>query len=99
MQIIKVVKSDRKGKKYVAYISDGKEIHFGSDLSTSFIEGASEDKKDAYLKRHLANSVEKYRVDNLVMSPALLSTYLLWGTPILNDNIKILNGMLKKKIK
>ena len=95
--ISQVIKSDRKGKKYNAILTDGKEIHFGSDVSQTYVEGASKQKRDNYFKRHLANPVEKEHVENLVMSPALLSAYLLWLTPSLENNIKTLNKELRKK--
>jgi hypothetical protein len=94
MQILKVVKSNRKGKKYTAILDTGKEIHFGSDVSQTYVEGATKEKRSAYLKRHLANPVEKHHVENLVMSPALLSTYLLWNTSSIEKNINILNKLL-----
>jgi hypothetical protein len=98
MKIINVVKSDRKGKKYTAILDNAKEVHFGSDVSQSYVEGASDEKREAYLRRHMANSVEKHRIDNLIMSPSLLSAYLLWGsTRNLEDNIKILNRLIKDK--
>ena len=95
MQIINVVKSNRKGKKYTAILSDGKEIHFGSDVSKTFTEGASREKKNNYLKRHLANPIEKHNIKKLVMSPALLSASLLWNTPNLKKNIELLNKKIK----
>ena len=97
MQILNVVKSNRKGKKYTAILDTGKEIHFGSDVSTTYVEGASKEKRANYLKRHLANPVEKHHVENLVMSPALLSAYLLWSGPSLEKNIEVLNKELRKK--
>lgn len=97
MQILNVVKSNRKGKKYTAILDTGKEVHFGSDVSTTYVEGASKEKRDNYLKRHLANPVEKHHVENLVMSPALLSAYLLWSGPSLEKNIEVLNKELRKK--
>ena len=97
MQIINVVKSNRKGKKYTAILDTGKEVHFGSDVSQTYVEGASKEKRSAYLKRHLANPVEKHHVENLVMSPALLSAYLLWSGPSLEKNIQVLNKELKNK--
>ena len=97
MQIINVVKSNRKGKKYTAILSDGKEVHFGSDVSKTYVEGASKEKRAAYLARHLANDVERERVEKMIMSPALLSAYLLWGGPSLEKNIQVLNKELKNK--
>jgi hypothetical protein len=96
MQILNVVKSNRKGKKYTAILDNGKEVLFGSDVSQSYVEGASDEKRESYLRRHMANTVEKHRIDNFIMSPALLSAYLLWGsTRNLDDNIKILNRLIK----
>jgi len=95
--ISQVIKSDKKGKKYKAIITDGKEIHFGSDVSETYLDHKDKNKRANYLKRHLANPVERERVENLVMSPSLLSAYLLWNTPSLAKNIEILNKELKKK--
>ena len=96
-QIIKVEKSQVKGKKYVATLDDGKKINFGSALSTTFVEGATSQKRYAYQQRHLANTVEKHRIENLIPSPALLSYYLLWNSPDLQYNVKVLNNKLKTR--
>jgi hypothetical protein len=40
---------------------------------------------------------EKQLIDNLVPSPSLFSMYLLWNTNSLQNNVKILNDMFKKK--
>ena len=95
VQIVKVEKSQVKGKKYVATFDDNTRINFGSDVSTTFVEGATSQKRYAYQQRHLANTVEKHRIENLTPSPALLSYYLLWNTNDLQANIKILNNKLK----
>ncbi len=95
--ITRVVKSTRKGKKLTAILSDGQQIHFGSDVSQTYTEGASKEKRDAYMRRHMANAVEKHHIENLVMSPALLSAYVLWNTPDMAQNIKILNKKLRSK--
>ena len=91
MKILKVVKSDKKDKKLKAILDNGKEIHFGSDVSQTYVEGASKEKRDNYLKRHLANPIEKRLIQNNVMSPSLLSAMLLWNTQSLEKNIEILN--------
>jgi hypothetical protein len=94
MKILKVVKSDRKDKKLKAVLDNGKEIHFGSDVSKTYTEGATKQTRDNYLKRHLANPIEKRLIQNNVMSPSLLSAMLLWNTPSLEKNIEILNKKL-----
>jgi hypothetical protein len=95
VQILNVVKSSRKGKKYTAILSDGKEVHFGSNVSRTYVEGASKQKRDNYMVRHLANPIERNRIKNNILSPALLSASLLWNTPSLERNIAILNNKLK----
>jgi len=95
VQIIRLERSKTKGKKYTAILNDGKKINFGSDVSTTYVEGASKEKKESYIKRHLGNDVERNRINNLILSPALLSYYLLWNTNNLEENIKILNRKLK----
>jgi hypothetical protein len=95
MKILKLEKSTKEGKKFKAVLDNGKKVDFGSSVSQTYVEGASKQKRDNYLKRHLANSTEKNRIENLVMSPALLSAALLWNTPNLKKNISILNNKLK----
>jgi len=95
VQILRLERSKVKGKKYTAIFDDGKRINFGSDVSTTYVEGASKEKKESYISRHLANPIEKHRIENLIPSPALLSYYLLWNTNNLQENIKILNRKLK----
>jgi hypothetical protein len=96
VQILDVVPSHRKDKKFKAVISDGREIHFGLKGSVTYIDGASSDKRNAYLKRHLANKTENNLISNLIMSPSLLSAYILWNTNDIAKNINILNTMLEK---
>ena len=95
MQIIKVQKSDRKGKKLKAMIENGRIIHFGSDVSKTYTEGPTKQKRDNYMARHLANPIERNRIKNNILSPALLSASLLWNTPNLERNIAILNNKLR----
>jgi len=97
VQIIGITKSTVKGKKYTAIFDDNTRINFGSDVSTTFVEGATSQKRYAYMKRHLANPIEKYRIENLIPSAALLSYYLLWNTNDLQANIRILNNKLKNQ--
>jgi hypothetical protein len=98
MQILKVEKSDKPGKKLVAKISDGSMINFGSNVSQTYTEGATKQKRENYLKRHLASPIEKKRIKGLVMSPSLLSAELLWGeSRSLKKNIKTLNDKLIDK--
>jgi hypothetical protein len=91
--MIQLLFSERPDKRFVAIYED-KVYYFGSPTGTTFIDGATEKQKDNYKKRHYANAVEKHRIDNLIMSPALLSWYLLWNTRDLAENVRLLEGML-----
>jgi hypothetical protein len=93
MKIVSLEKSNRKDKKYKVEMSDGKLYHFGLKNSISYVEGATKQKRDAFLARHLNNPLEKKLIENLVPSPALFSVYLLWNTPSLENNIKLLNRL------
>ena len=97
IQIIEVLPSHRKNKKYKAIINDGTQVHFGLKNSNTFIDSASIQARNAYLARHLANKVEKQLIGNLVMSPSLLSAYILWNTNDLEKNVEILNSLFKNK--
>jgi hypothetical protein len=94
MKIVSLEKSNRKNKKYKVIMSDGKEYHFGLKDSITYVEGASKEKRDAFLIRHINNPLEKDLIENMIPSPALFSFWLLWNTNDLNKNIKILNKKL-----
>jgi hypothetical protein len=93
MKIVSLEKSNRKDKKYKVIMDDGKSYHFGLKNSISYVEGATKQKRDAFLARHLNNPLEKKLIENLVPSPALFSVYLLWNTTSLENHVKILNRM------
>jgi Family of unknown function (DUF5754) len=99
-QIIKLVKSEKKDKKYTAILSSGKKISFGLLGSVTYVEGGSEEKRKAYIARHEGNPREKQLIKSLTISPALLSRYILWGeSKNIEKNISILNSLLKNKNK
>ena len=93
MKIVSLEKSNRKDKKYKAVMSDGSSYHFGLKNAITYVEGATKQKRDAFLARHLNNPLEKKLIENVIPSPALFSVYLLWNTPSLDENIKLLNRM------
>lgn len=93
MKIVSLEKSNRKDKKYVVLLDDGKSYHFGLKNSITYVEGATKQKRDAFLARHLNNPLEKKLIENVIPSPALFSVYLLWQTPSLDENVKILNRL------
>ena len=68
--------SDKKTKKFKIVLSiDGKKktSHFGSKNTTTFIEGASKNKRENYIKRH------KVRDDWDKINAGSLSRFILWG--------------------
>ncbi len=79
-------------------MDDNKNYDFGLDTGYTYIDGATKEQRNNYLKRHLANTIENNLIKNLVPSPSLFSAYILWGNSRnINENIKILNDLWKKK--
>ncbi len=96
--ILSTTNSPLKNKKYRAYINDGQYIDFGLKGSSTYLDHKDIAKRENYRKRHLGNKMENHLIKNLIVSPSLLSYYLLWGPHThINDNIKYLNNLLKSK--
>jgi len=71
---MKIEKSTRKGKRFMATYKSGKVVHFGQDGGSTYIDHGDKDKRTAYLARHKAR--ENW---NDPFSAGSLSRYLLWG--------------------
>ena len=85
-----------KNKKYRAYIDNGKYYDFGLKGSSPYLDHRNIKMRDNYRKRHLGNKFENNLINNLIMSPSLLSYYLLWGPYTeLDENINFLNNLMK----
>jgi len=97
MKIINLIPSTRKHKRFEVILSNNKSYHFGLEGAKTYIDGASKQKRDAFLARHLENPLEKNLIHNLIPSPALFATALMWLTPSLEKNINILNKLLSDK--
>jgi hypothetical protein len=102
VQILKLERSNKLGKRFKVILDNGQEFHFGQEFPdgthpTTFIDGASVNKKNNYIKRHIGNRTEAKLIQNLVPSPSVFSLYLLWNTNSMSDNIKILNGIWKTR--
>ena len=95
MKLVKVVKSDAKGKKYTAVFcmckgtscckdGDKKKVHFGSEGMDDYTITKDKEQRDRYRKRH------KKDLDTKDPTRAgYLSYYLLWGdSTSLQQNIK-----------
>jgi hypothetical protein len=98
--IISIDDSPRQGKRFrVLYqYKDGKQkaFDFGQNpLGNTYIDGASDQTRENYRKRHLASNRERQLIEDFTPSPALFSFYILWGeTRSISKNIKILNGLM-----
>jgi len=86
MKLIKIQRSERKEKKWVAIFKDGdkeKRVQFGASSYTDYTKGATDQQKKSYLARHASGKTAKPD------TPNALSYYLLWGSSkSLNENIK-----------
>ena len=78
IQITELIESPLENKKYRAFTNDGKHYDFGLKGSKTYLDHQNSYLKDNYHKRHLANEKERYLIENRIMSPALLSFYILW---------------------
>lgn len=71
-------------KRFVATFHDNRQrVRFGQPGATTYIDGASEAKKAAYLARHGAVNSDGIARENWTLSgsrtPGYLSRWLLWG--------------------
>ena len=66
--------STRKGKRFMATYKNGKVVHFGSDVGSTYIDEGDNLKRENYIKRH---SVRENFDDPF--SAGALSRWLLWG--------------------
>jgi len=104
MKLIDVVEtSPDSNKKYIASFckcsgksvclpSERKTIQFGSKTSTTFAEGASEQKRDAYLARHGAPGAGESWT---TATPGALSRWILWSAKTIKQGI----ANFKKNVK
>ena len=83
---VKISKSTKKGKKYMALFTDKKikkTIHFGADGFSDFTIHRDNQRKERYLKRH-----RKRENWNNPMTAGSLSRYILWNKTSLKESIK-----------
>jgi hypothetical protein len=96
--ITKVIELPKgSNKRFMAELSlNGipKRIKFGAPGGSTFLDHGDKKKRENYWKRHMANPVEKYRIENFIPSAALLSAFLLWGESTdMRENVEALNGL------
>ena len=90
-------KSKRKGKRYKVTMKGFPNMtdhshDFGSDVGKTYIDGATDKQKKAWIARH---SKDK-GYDN-IHSGIFYSKKLLWNTPSLKKNIDLLSNELNSK--
>lgn len=108
--IIKIEDSPVKNKRFRITMDNSETYDFGyfngstrakasiEARASTYIDHKDEKKRNAYLKRHYANPIEKKLIDNLVPSPSLYAAYILWGPyDNIEDNIENLNNLWIKK--
>jgi hypothetical protein len=98
MSKIILSKSKNKGKRLKVEMIGFEGIkdhihHFASDVGQTFIDHQDEKKKSAWVARHSVNK----NWDN-IHSPIFYSKTLLWNTPYLNKNIRLLAKKLDTTI-
>jgi len=82
--LILLQKSTRKNKRFmIKFENPTLTLHFGSLGANTFIDNATEDTRDNYLKRHSVNE------DWDFVNPGSLSAYLLWNTKDIKKNIDL----------
>ena len=89
---VRVSKSNRAGKKYMAAIEGGPTIHFGAKGYDDFTLTGDEERKAAYLARHKVN--EDWTMGG-VKSAGFWARWLLWNKPSLAESIADLNRRFK----
>ncbi len=83
---MKVEKSNRKNKRFVAIFNDGDKVHFGFKGGSTYIDHKDKEKRKNYRARHEVNEKQCY---NDPKRPATLSRFILWGEATnLNQAIK-----------
>ena len=72
---MRIEKSNRKDKRFMATFSDGTKTHFGAKGASTYIDGKrTVEERNNYLKRHAVR--ENF---NDAKSAGALSANLLWG--------------------
>jgi hypothetical protein len=95
-RIQRITASSKKNKRFKVILENGNSYDFGLLNGSTYIDHGDKAKRDAYWARHYANDRERYLIDNIIMSPSLLSAYILWGSSkSIQKNIKELNHALK----
>ena len=95
MELIKIEKSDKKGKRLKAIFQDKdgkiKNVDFGAKGGSTYIDHKDGDKRKAYIMRHSKNPLEAPYLGKVkyATKPANLAMDILWGkSSNIKENIK-----------
>ncbi len=88
---MKVEKSNRKNKRYVAIFNDGERIHFGFKGGSTYLDHKDKTKRKNYIARH---EVLEKKFYNDPKRASTLSRFILWGN---SSNLKEAIEQYKKK--
>jgi len=100
MKIIRIEQSPIKHKRLRAILEDGSYVDFGlknddGTFGSTYIDHHDIKKRLNYWMRHYENKTERHLIDNFILSPSLLSDYILWGAyPNIRKNVEWLNHRL-----
>ena len=83
IKLVAISPSTRKDKKYMAFFSDHRIVHFGSKGFNDFTTHKDPRRKDLYLKRHFPRE----NWDD-PLTAGSLSRWILWNKPTLTESIK-----------
>jgi hypothetical protein len=104
VEIIDLIESPKPNKRFRITIDltgtgdHTKHYDFGAKHGQTYIDHHDDKKRANSLTRHLANTTERERIENIIPSPALFSAVLLWGkSPDLIENVRHLNSLFKQK--
>ena len=89
---VKISKSTRAGKKWMAAIEDGPTVHFGATGYQDFTQHGDEERKASYLARHKAR--EDWTLQG-VESAGFWARWVLWNKPSLAESIADVNRRFK----
>ena len=82
LKLVKIVKSPRAEKKFMAVFSDGSKTHFGAAGMSDYTKHKDSKRKERYMNRH-----KKRENWNNPKSPGALSRWVLWNKPSLKESI------------
>ena len=96
---MRICKSTRQGKKYVAIFSDGVKTHFGGAGCGDFTVYSARDpriarqKRRAYIARH--GATESWKDPR---TPATLSRFILWEKPTIAEALLAYRRKFKGRV-